>query len=590
MSYMRLLRTVRFLRPRQAVDQMLVRLWRRNRDPAQLLGRLQQDGEPPRPRWRPLTTWPVPDGTPHTADDLLRGRFSFVGHTEECGWPPAWDSTGPPRLWRYNLHYHGFLHALDYDPAREVVEDYLERHGPAKGAEGWEPYPVSLRLLNWLSLFLGRWREETLADRDFAARLWLEVRRMVRWLESHLERHLLANHLFENAVALSFAGACFAGTGSDENEANGWKSRGTRLLEAELEEQILADGGHYERSPMYQERLLYALGLLINTGDAELGELCREPAARMAGWLSAMTHPDGGIALFNDAALDVYPATSELLAWLAAMGVEPRREFDRGPGWAWLASSGYFTARNENSAALFVDAGEIGPDYQPGHAHADFLAIELSLHGRRFVVDGGVFDYEDSPERAWARGVRAHSTVFVDDAEPLELWGAFRVGRRGRPIDVVHESRTDGSHVLRAGHTGYRHLVGAPTPRREVTWTAGGIIHLRDRVLGEAALDCTSQLRIDGAWHLEHVAPERLRFRLGAATVWVLASDAIDIQPCRWFPRFGVEAPAHLLRQAMTAGHDPRPVEWVVCNDADLAAAEPLLGDRHGETTSGGIL
>ena len=78
-----------------------------------------------------------------------------------------------------------------------------------------------------------------------------------------------------------------------------------------------------------------------------------------------------------------------------------------------------------------MDVGEIGPDYQPGHAHADFLAIELSLDGARFIVDGGVKEYAEGPDRAWSRSVQAHSTVFVEGEEPLELWGAFRVGQLG---------------------------------------------------------------------------------------------------------------------------------------------------------------
>ena len=48
------------------------------------------------------------------------------------------------------------------------------------------------------------------------------------------------------AKALAFAGVFFEGP-----EAAHWRKRGLVLLERERAEQVLADGGHFERSPMY---------------------------------------------------------------------------------------------------------------------------------------------------------------------------------------------------------------------------------------------------------------------------------------------------------------------------------------------------
>lgn len=79
-------------------------------------------------------------------------------------------------------------------------------------------------------------------------------------------------------------------------------------------EQILPDGGHFERSPMYHATLLEDLLDLVQLGARWLG-LVAEPeladwratARRMLRWLHVMTHPDGGIAFFNDAALGIAP-------------------------------------------------------------------------------------------------------------------------------------------------------------------------------------------------------------------------------------------------------------------------------------------
>ena len=71
----------------------------------------------------------------------------------------------------------------------------------------------------------------------------------VRW-----KYHLLGNHLLENGIALAFTGACFEGP-----DAARWLATGLGILREQLPEQILADGMHFERSPMYQIRLAHSV-------------------------------------------------------------------------------------------------------------------------------------------------------------------------------------------------------------------------------------------------------------------------------------------------------------------------------------------
>ena len=81
-----------------------------------------------------------------------------------------------------------------------------------------------------------------------------------------------------------------------------------------------------------------------------------------------------------------------------------------------------------------LTADQIGPDYQPGHAHCDTLSYELAINGRRVVVDSGVFDYEaelraglcakhQSPQHSWWLMGRNNQKC-----------GVFRVARRARPL------------------------------------------------------------------------------------------------------------------------------------------------------------
>ena len=400
---------------------------------------------------------------------LLSGHLTFQNRREPVGFPPDWNRTDLPRLWRYHVHYHEFLWVLPFERARDVAMDWIARHPRGPRRVGWEPYPTSLRLSTWCAFFFGAHRTPTLADIAFAATLWRSMRSQAQHLSANLEWHLLGNHLLENAVALTLAGSCF-----EHAAARAWLARGGELLARQLPGQVLLDGGHIERSPMYQCRVLYALLLVRATGLPFLGALVRPHLNRLAGALAAMTHPDGGIALFNDSAFGVHPAPRRLVR---EAGWTPP---DDAGGFA-LPDSGYYGARTRSGHYVICDAGPIGPDWQPGHGHADLLSFELSLRGARVVVDSGVSTYEAGPMRQYCRSTRAHNTVEIEGQDQAELWGAFRVGRRPRPRNVVWTVLDDGFE-LSAGHDGYRWLPGRPRHSRSFAWRDDGRLTIRDHV------------------------------------------------------------------------------------------------------------
>src|SRR5690606_3223286 len=112
------------------------------------------------------------------------------------------------------------------------------------------------------------------------------------WLERRIEWHLLGNHLFANAKALFIAGLYFQGP-----EANRWRAKGASILSRELREQILEDGGQFERTPMYhllaledvQDLLVFVqcCGAPDSTTAALSGQL-RDCAERMWSWANTM--------------------------------------------------------------------------------------------------------------------------------------------------------------------------------------------------------------------------------------------------------------------------------------------------------------
>ena len=81
-------------------------------------------------------------------------------------------------------------------------------------------------------------------------------------------------HLFANAKALVFAGLFFEG-----NEGRKWLNTGLKILEKELREQILEDGGQFELSPMYHalavEDLLDLINISVVYGRSDLSSAWR---------------------------------------------------------------------------------------------------------------------------------------------------------------------------------------------------------------------------------------------------------------------------------------------------------------------------
>jgi len=248
-----------------------------------------------------------------------------------------------------------------------------------------------------------------------------------------------------------------------------------------LPEQILPDGGQFELSPMYHALALEDVLDLINLHVAypeervarlNTGEL-REVAGRMLRWLRIMHLGDDRPGFFNDTARGIAPALPSLERYAARLGVVAASLESEGQ--EVLADSGYVRL-SRGPAVVLLDVARVGPDYLPGHAHADTLSFEFALDSRPVIVNGGTSCYGDSADRQRERGTAAHSTVTVANQNSSEVWSGFRVGRRARPFDLVR-----GEWTVACSHDGYRWLRGAPVHRRQ--WTLGpNELRIEDRV------------------------------------------------------------------------------------------------------------
>lgn len=462
--------------------------------------------------------------------------FRLLNQTHTLADPGAWNAPGVDKLWLYNLHYFDDLNAegatARRDWHRALIARWIAENPPGYG-NGWEPYPLSLRIVNWM-----QWAR---AGNPLEP-AWLHgLAIQVRYLARRLEYHLLGNHLFTNAKALVHAGLFFAGP-----EAERWLRTGLRLLSRELPEQILHDGGHFERSPMYHAIILKDMLDLLNlaTSVARRGDAIPSPdwrriAQTMLNWLQAMTHPDGEIAFFNDAAFGIAPTLAQLADYAGRLGMA----LAFGPSsfaasLTLLSHSGYARLQG-GPAVLLVDVGQMGPDYLPGHAHADTLSFELSLYGQRVIVNSGTSCYGTGPERQRQRGTAAHNTVLIDGQDSSEVWGGFRVARRARPLNLRWGEAAD--HVwVECAHDGYHRLPGRVTHRRRWTLSPTGL-RIEDRLDG-GYRDAVARLHLHPAIGvgLDGAAEGWLELPGGRRPCWRIEGGVARLARSTWHPRFGV--------------------------------------------------
>lgn len=392
--------------------------------------------------------------------------FKFLNVVRAIPNATPWDSPELARLWIYNLHYFDHLasrrRAEDVPVGQALIERWARENSPAQGP-GWEPYPLSLRIVNWIKWHLVY---ERLSPAT-AASLALQVRSLTK----QLEFHLLGNHLLANAKALIYAGLFFQGP-----EAGGWLKRGLSVWQREIKAQVLPDGGHGELSPMYHaivlEDVLDLLWFAKLAGRSDLPvQEWSAIAAKMLRWLQIMTHPDGEIAFFNDAALGIATSFAELRLYAERVGVALPDNLNDGAH--HLPDSGYIRLQRGNAVVIF-DAARPAQPHLMGHAHADTLSFEFSLNGKRVIVNPGTSQYAGGLQRQKERATASHSTVAIDDRDSSEVWSEFRMGRYAHVRDVA----VSGSAPLTASaaHDGYARRFSGPVHRRTIALSENRLV------------------------------------------------------------------------------------------------------------------
>lgn len=394
------------------------------------------------PQW-PLFPLPAFDRYDPAARQfrLLHTAQAYPGNID-------WNDTRHGLLWTYHLNYFGWLNdtGMTVEGRHQTIRVYCQAASVLR--VGLDSYPISLRSMNWIRFFIG----EGIRDEAANTVLYSHCHRLLHFPEYHLQ----GNHLWENGCALFMAGVYF--------KDHPFYHKGTVLLTRALQEQVLPDGGHIEGSPMYHSlllsHLLQCIELDSERQDAGLQALMREKAALMLGWLEVMSFTDGSVAQVGDSTGGVAPSLAVLRSFATQLGIRTQK--------VQLRESGYRMFRM-GALECLVDAGNIQPAYQPGHAHADTFSFCLFANGHPVLVDPGCSTYETGPRRNRERSTDFHNTVCINGENSTDVWKGFRTGKKAQ-VTILSEKED----FIAMEHNGYKHL--GVIHQRTYTFLANKII------------------------------------------------------------------------------------------------------------------
>lgn len=357
-------------------------------------------------------------------DGACAGRLTLHGRTMDFGSPLQVDWTrrvpeeGDHQMWRVKLAHMGFIcpmlaegNGTHHRAVLDLIKGFRMRASltaPEAFGAWWFPYAVSHRILAVGSGLMAA-RQKGCLDPEVDEVVAGFLKENAAFLLDNIEHELCNNHVERNVAALCLY---FMGTGNVPSDVI---SRLERDITQIVAATVLGDGTQAERSPMYQGLCVASLGVMAEApflSEALRTELAAKlNAARDA--FAVLCHPDGEVALFNDS------WHAEVPRWTGPAAAEGRTVLPQG-GYARLSAGA--------DVCLF-DAGPLGPSWNAGHGHADFLSLEISLNGSRLLVDPGTSRYNTGPDRARERSAQAHNGPAWTGHEPVEFLGCFKIGR-----------------------------------------------------------------------------------------------------------------------------------------------------------------
>ena len=388
---------------------------------------------------------------PTRAAEIYGGRFALAGKVVVCDGRSPFEMIEPSDEWGEVLLSFGWLRhlraadsAITRANARALVDEWIGLQRSYKGP-AWQPEILARRVMSWLTqatLILDE------ADERFYRRFLRSLERQVKFLDAIARDSHSGVPRLQVYIALTYAALCMS------SQTRNIK-RAVKHLVAELERQILPDGGHAGRNPGALIELLLdllPLGQAFSARNLAPPPQLMNAIDRMMPMLRFFRHGDGSFALFNG----MGPTPPDLIATLNVY------DDARGTPVHNAVHSGYQRLEAEGTVAL-MDTGRIPPLDMSSDTAAGCLAFELSAKTQRIVVNCGLPANAKENWRDFSRSTQAHSTVTFNGESSCRFAPSgpnrrqFGVPVVNGPKRVTLERGTedDGAILLRASHDGY---------------------------------------------------------------------------------------------------------------------------------------
>ena len=507
--------------------------------------------------------WP---GNAEAGAQLLDGTFALAGHTVKSP-SRLWSPSGAARDWLAALH--GFewladLRSVGGDAARrrarDLVGDWLAKY-PRWDPLAWAPEVTGRRLVSWLGqydFFAAS------AGIDFRQEVLESVARQARHLDHALPAGLAGTEAITAAKGLVYAGVSLPG-------AEALTDKGLVLLQRALNRQILADGGHVERSPRTQLTVLRDLvdvRAALHAGGRETPGDLQTTIERMAPLLRLFRHGDGGLALFNGAD---EAETWQVETVLQRAGGRPRP--------LSLAPQSGFQRLQAGRTVVLVDAGCPPPPTRARDAHAGTLSFEMSTGRHRLIVNCGCHPAGHRWSRAY-RATAAHSTLVVNDTNSSKISPDGALTRRPETVACRREE-AEGSHWLDMSHDGYRAPFGLVHQRRLYLAAGGEDLRGEDCLAGRGGHDFTIRFHLhpDARVALAQDG-ETILLRVGRGAGWLFRARgaAVALEPSVYLGRRGeVRRSQQIVLTGCTEDGETT-VKWALHKQERPAKSQPASG------------
>lgn len=398
----------------------------------------------------PLEVWP---GDEQAGLHLLGGEYRYGSEVVRSP-KPLGNPIGTSLAWRGWMN--GFTWLADLRAcggpaarqlARQLAQQWLDEN-PGYDSFAWRSDVLAARLRQ---ILLHHPFLEVQTDALFRSALLYSLNRQAAHLARALPDGLAGSALLKAAVVLMIAGAMLP-------QGDAFLARGRKLFAQEIAKQMLADGGHIERSPgIILDLLQHFLDLrhVLTLARQALPDHLQIAIENLGAVLHMLCHGDGKLALFND----TNEETPELLHLVfSRIGGERERHLTQ------LPLTG-FQRLQAGKAVVITDCGAPPRHGLDMHAHAGTLSFEMSYGADRMIVNCGA-GHPASPEwRQVQRATAAHSTLVVDDTNSsmlLEHGGMALIPT----IVTSRRDETDGQVWLDTSHNGYEESFGLVHRRR----------------------------------------------------------------------------------------------------------------------------